>query len=342
MRGLVPLPAAGMKVDCPLPAASDGRVQLADGGGGRRMQRLLREHVAPAVGEGALRHDAAVLPPLPAGHRPVVTTDGFVVTPWRFPGGDVGRLAVCGTLNDLAMAGAVPVGLTLGLIVEEGTPYATLDAVLRSARAAADEAGVAIVSGDTKVVGRGQGDGVYVTTTGLGAVPDGRDIGPWRIQPGDGVYVSGDIGRHGAAILSVREGLAFDAPLQSDCAHLGPAVEALLAAASVHCLRDATRGGLGAVLDELARAAGLRIDVDEPAIPVAPIVRAACELLGLDPLFLACEGRFVAVLPGDAVPPGLTRIGQVRSGPAEVVLTGAYGVDRTLHLPSGAQLPRIC
>ncbi len=331
-----------MKLDCPLPAASDGRVQLADGGGGRRMQRLLREHVAPAVGAQAVRHDAAVLPPLPAGHRPVLTTDGFVVHPWRFPGGDVGRLAVCGTANDLAMAGAAPVALTLGLIIEEGTPYATLDAVLASARAAADELGLPIASGDTKVVGRGHGDGVFVTTTGLGAVPSGRDIGPWRIRAGDGVYVSGDVGRHGAAILSVREGLAFEAPLESDCAHLWPAVHALVASAPVHCLRDATRGGLGAVLDELARAAGLRIDVDEAAIPVAPIVRAACELLGLDPLFLACEGRFVAVLPPDAPAPGLVRMGTVAPGPAEVVLTGPYGVDRTLHLPSGAQLPRIC
>ncbi len=331
-----------MKGSCPLPAASDGRVTLADGGGGRRMQRLLREHVAPAVGGQALRHDAAVLPALPAGHRPVLTTDGFVVQPWRFPGGDVGRLAVFGTVNDLAMAGAAPVALTLGLIVEEGTPYTTLDAVLASARAAADAVGVPIASGDTKVVGRGQGDGVYVTTAGLGAVPPGRDIGPWRIQPGDGVYVSGDVGRHGAAILSVREGLAFEAPLESDCADLWPEVRALLAAAPVRCLRDATRGGLGAVLDELARAAGVRLDVDEVAIPVSDIVRSACALLGLDPLFLACEGRFVAVLPPGAPAPGLTRIGTVAPGPAEVVLTGPYGVARTLHLPSGEQLPRIC
>ncbi len=338
---------------CPLPAPPDAVVHLADGGGGRRMRALLAEHIAPILGSAALRHDAAVLPALPPGHRPAISTDGFVVKPWAFPGGDIGQLAVFGTLNDLAMAGAAPLALSLALILEEGLPYADLDRVLRSVRQAADAAGIAVATGDTKVVGRGQADPLYLTTTGIGSVAPGVDIGPWRIRAGDALIVSGDVGRHGAAILSQREGLAFESPLLSDCALLWPQVSPLLSAGlPVACLRDATRGGLGATLDELSQASGLAFDVAEPNIPVHPLVSAACELTGLDPLFLANEGRFLLVLPAPAAAAAMAllhaagafpaRIGTVTEGPPEVRLHGPFGGTRRLLLPAGEALPRIC
>lgn len=323
----------------------DDRVTLAHGGGGRALRALLDDHVGPAVGPEALVHDAAVLP-----GRIALTTDAFVVDPLEFPGGDIGRLAVCGTLNDLAMAGARPLGLSLALILEEGLPLAVLDRVLSSAAAAAAEVGVRIVTGDTKVVERGRGHGVYATTTGVGLVPDGVDIGPHRIQPGDAVLVSGDLGRHGAAIVSVREGLGFDGAVPSDVAPVTATIDALLGAAPVHCLRDPTRGGLSSVLDELAE--GHDIIVDEASIPVHPRVRAATELYGLDPMQLACEGRFVAIVP-DAVAaeavgimqrhdPTATRIGTVTEGVGRVWLRDAFGGERLLVRPWGEPLPRIC
>ena len=315
------------------------RVLLAHGGGGHKMARLLRERLRPVLGDAPFLHDGAVLPALPAGHRPALTTDGFVVRPLVFPGGDIGRLAVCGTVNDLAMTGARPLSLTLGLVLEEGLPFSVLERVLCSVRDTAAEAGVAVVTGDTKVVERGAADGLYVTTAGLGAVAPGVEIGPWRVRAGDRIWVSGDVGRHGAAILAQRAGLAVEIGVESDCAPLWDPVVPLLPAA--HCLRDCTRGGLGAALVEVADGAGLRFTVDEGAVPVIDRVRGACELLGLSPLHLACEGRFLAVLPEDVDWPAGTLLGQVSEGTG-VRLRGPYGTERPLMLPSGEQLPRIC
>ncbi len=327
----------------------DDIVTLAHGGGGRALRDLLDSHVAPAVGPEALLHDAAVLP-----GRIALTTDSFVVHPLEFPGGDIGRLAVCGTVNDLAMAGAVPVGLSLALIIEEGLPLELLDRLLASAAAAAEEAGVRIVTGDTKVVERGKGDGLYITTSGVGRVPEGVDLGPHRIQPGDRVLVSGDIGRHGAAILSARQGLGFSGADGSDAAPLAALTQALLQVAPVHCLRDPTRGGLAAVLDELAQSHGNRHDLrlDEASVPVSRKVRAATELLGLDPLQLACEGRLVAYVPEEHAVIALALlqqhdasasvVGTVQPGPGRVWLEDAFGGQRLLARPWGAPLPRIC
>jgi len=322
----------------------DDIVTLAHGGGGRALRFLLDRHIAPAVGPEALAHDAARVGSM------AFTTDSFVVRPLDFPGGDIGRLAVCGTVNDLAMAGARPTALSLALILEEGLPLADLDRYMASAAAAALEAGVSIVTGDTKVVERGHGHGVYMTTAGVGEVPDGVDIGPHRLQPGDRVLVSGDLGRHGAAILSVRESLGFEGAVPSDAAPVNHVVAELLEAVDVHCLRDPTRGGLAAVMEELCTAVDALID--EPAIPVHPTVRAATELLGLDPLQLACEGRFVAfVAPEDearalavlrAHDPDAAAVGTLQEGPGRVWLKDAFGGTRWLQRPWGDPLPRIC
>lgn len=323
-------------------------VTLAHGGGGRALRYLLERHIQPAVGAAALHHDAAVLQD--CGPRVAFTTDSFVVTPLDFPGGDIGHLAVCGTVNDLAMAGATPLALSLALVLEEGLPLDDLDRYLASAAAAAAEANVRIVTGDTKVVERGRGHGLYINTAGVGRVAEGIDLGPHRIQSGDVVLVSGDLGRHGAAILSVREGLGFSGALPSDAAPLGALVAELLEAARVHCLRDPTRGGLAAVLEELAR--GFDIRIDEADVPVHPTVRAATELLGLDPLQLACEGRLVAFVPPSGVEealavlrrhdPAAAPIGQVEGGPGGVWLRDAFGGTRMLQRPWGDPLPRIC
>jgi hydrogenase expression/formation protein HypE len=340
---------------CPVPLTGGETVQLAHGGGGRRMQELIRERIGPVVGEQACAHDGAVLE-LGSG-RVAMTTDGFVVHPLFFPGGDIGSLAVYGTVNDLAMTGAKPAALSLGLILEEGLPLETLDRVLATIRRCADEAGVRIATGDTKVVDRGKADGLFVTTAGVGVVAEGVDIGPWNVRPGDAVLLSGDVGRHGVAILSVREGLEFEGPVQSDCASLSPAVEALLdAGVEIHCLRDSTRGGMAAGLVEIAGDAGVEIQLSEGDIPVLPTVHAACEILGLSPLHLACEGRFVAFVPeaeaeralevlrGVEVSAGAVRIGSVHEakGDGRVWLKSAFGSSRLLDLPSGEQLPRIC
>jgi hydrogenase expression/formation protein HypE len=324
---------------------SDDVVTLAHGGGGRALRALLEDHVAPAVGPEALHHDAAVL-----DGRLALTTDSFVVHPLEFPGGDIGRLAVCGTVNDLAMAGAIPVALTLALVIEEGLPLATLDRILASVAAAAREASVRIVTGDTKVVERGRGHGLYVTTAGLGRVPEGVHVAPERIGAGDVVLVSGDLGRHGAAVLGAREELGLGGVPDSDVAPLADVVQRLLGVADVHCLRDPTRGGLAAALDELCTRHDVR--VEEAAVPVHARVRAVTELLGLDPVHLACEGRLVAFVPesdADAALAVLQEhdraaacIGRVHDGPGRVWLTDAFGGERLLVRPWGDPLPRIC
>jgi hydrogenase expression/formation protein HypE len=301
--------------------------------------------------EPAWRHDAATL--ALSGDRLAFTTDSYVVTPLFFPGGDIGSLAVYGTVNDLAMAGARPRYLSLSLILEEGLPMETLWQVVRSIQSAAEQAQVRIVTGDTKVVDRGKGDGIFINTAGIGTIePDGV-IGPAAIQPGDVVLLSGDVGRHGIAILSARAGLTFETTIESDSAPLAIAVLDLCRQVPVHCLRDLTRGGLASALNELALATNLAIQLEPAAIAVQPEVQGACELLGLDPLYVANEGRFVAFVPAAAAvaaiaclrqyDPSAQIIGTVTDDrPAQVILQSPLGTERILDFLSGEQLPRIC
>ena len=329
-------------------------VRLAHGGGGRMQAKLLDEVILPALGIPALAApDAAVLDA--PGGRLAMTTDSFVVRPLFFPGGDIGRLAVHGTINDLAMAGARPLWLTLGLILEEGLPLDDLRRVLASVQAAAEECGVRVVAGDTKVVEAGRGDGVYINTSGVGVVPEGVQITPGAIRPGDVLLASGDLGRHGVAILAARENLGLDPPIPSDSASVAGAVAALLAAGvPVRALRDPTRGGAIAALQELADASACRLVLEDAAIPVRNDVRGACEILGLDPLHSACEGRFLAAVPEHATAQalrilrtraetaGAVAIGRAEAGEPAVIRRLATGVERRVILPAGEQLPRIC
>jgi hydrogenase expression/formation protein HypE len=283
-----------------------------------------------------------------------MTTDSFVVKPLFFPGGSIGSLAVHGAVNDLAMCGARPVSLTAGFILEEGLEIAALRRIAAEMAAAAREAHVEIVAADTKVVERGKGDGVYINTAGIGLCAIG-ETGPWQVAPGDALIVSGDLGRHGIAILSEREGLRFDAPIVSDSAILWPAVEALIASGiEIHCLRDLTRGGLSSALNEIAKARGVEITIDEQAIPVTETVRGACEFLGLDPLYVANEGRFCLILPQReteraiealrrvGVSAGAVCIGTVAEGSPRVIMRTRIGGRRVVDMLSGEQLPRIC
>jgi len=346
-----------MSMQCPLPYADDECVTLAHGGGGRLAWDLLEKVFLPALGDPARheRHDGVVLDP--AGTKVAFSTDAHVVSPLFFPGASIGHLAVCGTVNDLAMCGAEPRWLSTAFVLEEGLPMASLRRVLADMRAAADEAGVSIVTGDTKVVERGKADGLYIVTAGIGLVRAPSPVRPQAVTPGDVILLSGDLGRHGAAVLAVREGLEFDPAPLSDCQALHRPVLALLeAGVEVHCLRDCTRGGLTAALTEIARDGGMRLRVHEAAIPVSPGVAAACELLGLDPLQLACEGRFIAFVPAAQAELALTilraapaaagalQIGAVitAEAPGTVELETTLGVLRALDLPAGEQMPRIC
>lgn len=339
---------------CPIPIRDYPRITMAHGGGGRLMHELIERMFASvfSVGSSEHRHDGAIVE-LPQG-RAVVTTDSFVVRPLFFPGGDIGKLAVYGTVNDLAMCGAKPLYLTAAFILEEGLEMETLWQVVWSMKQAADIANVRIVTGDTKVVDRGKGDGLYINTAGIGVVPFGFDIGPASLQPGDAVILNGDVGRHGMAVMAMREGLQFDSTITSDCASLSAAVESILSAGvEVHCMRDCTRGGLASVLVELSQASGLGIRVRETSIDVREDVHAACEILGLDPLYVANEGRFVLVVPATSVDRALSAlrahevgreaavIGRVTDD-TFVTLETAIGSTRILDMLSGEQLPRIC
>ncbi|MBA1146120.1 hydrogenase expression/formation protein HypE [Ectothiorhodospiraceae bacterium WFHF3C12] len=337
---------------CPLPLERYPAVVMGHGGGGRLMRELLQSLVFEALGAGSGGHDAAVVDM--EGGRMAFTTDSFVVRPRIFPGGDIGALAVHGTVNDLAMAGARPRWLSVSLIIEEGLAMDELWRLLLSLRRAADEAGVTVVTGDTKVVDRGAGDGLFINTAGIGTVAPGVDIRPGRVGEGDAVLVSGDLGRHGIAVMAERESLAFESAIESDSANLAPAVAALLEAGlDIHCLRDLTRGGLSSALNEIAADAGRGILIDEAAVPVREDVAAACEVLGLDPLYVACEGRFAVFLPEDqagraleiltAYTPEAAIVGRVDAGrPGRVRLTSRIGAERVLDMLSGEQLPRIC
>ena len=326
------------------------RILLGHGGGGTLMQQLIDTELRPLLPDpGAPLHDAARLH-LPHG-RLAFCTDGYVVQPLEFPGGNIGRLAVIGTANDLAMAGARPLQLSLGLILEEGLELTVLRRLLASVGNAARECGVQVVTGDTKVVERGKADGAFLTTSGIGLLEVEEPIDPGAIEAGDQLVVSGDLGRHGMAILAARHGLDLHPPLESDCAPLWPLVQQLLErGVRPHCLRDLTRGGLASALHELATARGVELRIAEERIPVAARVARSAELLGLDPLQLANEGRFVAVVAAADLeatlavlePGGGTWIGAVQRGAGRVLLRTPFGSERLLIPPSGELLPRIC
>ena len=342
--------------DCPLPVTQSEEILLGHGSGGKLSAQLIERLFVPAFRNPLLDalDDQAIL--TVEASRLAFTTDSYVVTPIFFPGGDIGELAVNGTVNDLAVGGAQPLALSLAFILEEGLPLADLRRVVESARQAAERAGVRIVTGDTKVVGRGSGDKIFVNTSGIGIVPPGVDLSSRNVRPGDVVLLSGPIGDHGVAILSQREGLTFAGEIASDTAPLHELVAAALAASPrIHAMRDPTRGGVAATLVEIASRQRVGIEVDERAIPVRDVVRGACEILGLDPLLVANEGKLVAFVPARdasavlgamrAHPLGrdAVRIGHVTDEhPGTVLLRTPIGGDRILDLPFGEALPRIC
>ncbi len=341
---------------CPLPLRDQPNIVMGHGGGGKLSADLIQHLFLPAFGNEALNRlgDSTVFSL--DGGRVAMSTDSFVVRPLFFPGGNIGELAVNGTVNDIAMSGARPLYLTAGFILEEGLSLARLGTIVDSMAAAARGAGVQLIAGDTKVVDRGHGDGVYINTSGLGVIPPGVDIGPHRARPGDVVLLSGTIGDHGMAIMSVREGLQFETEIVSDTAPLNGLVEAMLAAApDIHVLRDPTRGGLASALNEIAQAAKVGIALDERKIPVNPAVHSACELLGMDPFYVANEGKLIAIVPPvqagavlaamRAHPLGgrAALIGQVvEAHPGLVVARTGIGGTRVVDMQIGEQLPRIC
>jgi hydrogenase expression/formation protein HypE len=351
----------GPGLECPVPLPHLERIVLGHGSGGRLTGDLVARLFQPVLGNPVLLagDDAAVveLPGTAPDHeRLAISTDAHVVAPLFFPGGDIGRLSICGTVNDLAMVGAIPLWIAAAFILEEGFPTADLDRIVRSMHEAGKEAGVAVVAGDTKVAERGKVDGMYITTTGVGRIPPGRRTRAAGIRPGDAVLLSGFLGDHGIAVLAARGNLAFSTPVRSDTAPLGAMVEAMYATgADVHALRDPTRGGLAAALNELASQSGVSIVLGEEALPVRPEVEAACEMLGFDPLHVANEGKVVAFVPDadaervlDAMrsaPYGsdAVRIGRVEADPAgQVVMETGIGGVRFVDAPSGELLPRIC
>lgn len=341
---------------CPLPLRDYPTIVMGHGGGGTLSAELVEHIFKPAFKNDALDRlsDSAVVE-VPAG-RLAYSTDSFVVHPLFFPGGSIGRLAVHGTINDIAMSGATPLHLSAGFILEEGFPMSDLGRIVEDMAAAARAAGVRIVTGDTKIVERGRGDGVYINTSGIGVLADGVDIAPQRARPGDVIVLSGTLGDHGMAIMSVREGLKFETTIASDCASLHTMVASLIAAVpDVHVLRDPTRGGLASALNEIAASASVGMVIREDAIPVRPEVRAACELLGLDPFFVANEGKLLAIVPREDAVRALAAIqahplggnaaiiGEVTDQhPGMLIGKTGIGASRVITMQIGEQLPRIC
>jgi len=360
--GAVPVPAEATAPDpsnmtCPAPIPERARVLLGHGSGGQLSAALMRDVIAPALAAaapGGPLNDAAVVEV--GGQRLAFTTDSFVVSPLVFPGGDIGELAVNGTVNDLAMMGAQPLALSLAYVIEEGLPIEDLRRVTESVAGAAGRAGVRIVTGDTKVVGRGAADGLFVNTAGIGLVAPGVVVGADRATVGDAVILSGPIGLHGIAIMSIREGLGFEVEIASDTQPLNGLVAAIVAACpDVHVLRDPTRGGLASAMNEIAAASGVGIELREETIPIPGPVHAACEMLGLDPLHVANEGKLVAIVPAAAVEAvlaamravpegvGAVEIGRVVADhPAMVTVRTIVGSQRIVDMLVGEQLPRIC
>jgi hydrogenase expression/formation protein HypE len=342
---------------CPLPLAGYPTIVMGHGGGGKLGNELVEHLFLPAFRNPALENlgDAAVLEL--AGGRVAMSTDSFVVQPLFFPGGSIGELAVNGTVNDLAVSGAVPKYLSASFILEEGFPLAQLAAIVQDMAKAAATAGVQIVTGDTKVVERGHGDGCYICTAGVGVLREGIAVGPHRAQPGDAILVSGTIGDHGMAIMSVREGLEFESQIRSDCAALNGLIAEVLDAAggAIHAMRDPTRGGLASTLNEIAQSSGAGMAIDEVRLPVRQEVQSACELLGLDPVYVANEGKVVFFVAPEAAEQVLSilrahplgreaaRIGQVTAEhKGMLVARTAMGANRVIPTQIGEQLPRIC
>lgn len=349
-------PSENWMLTCPMPIQQYPQVLLAHGGGGKLMHQLIEQLFMPAFGNPTLnvRQDAATL--TLTHPKLAFTTDSYVVRPLVFPGGDIGSLAVHGTVNDLAMVGARPLYLSAGFILEEGLPMTTLWQVVQSMQQAARSANVQIVTGDTKVVDRGKGDGIFINTAGIGVIEHEQTIAPQAVQPGDVILLNGDLGRHGIAIMAVREGLEFETTIASDSAPLADIVLKVLAAGiEIHCLRDLTRGGLASALNEIAEAAGVEIAIAEAQIPVLEEVQGACEILGLDPLYVANEGRFIAFVPekdaertlelmrSDPTTQDAAIIGRVTNPSTGLVtMTSKIGAQRIVDMLSGEQLPRIC
>lgn len=347
---------------CPIPRSRYDRIVLGHGGGGQLTADLIRRLFVPAFHNeilSAMEDQATVRLDLGGriqGPRLAFTTDSYVVRPLFFPGGDIGRLAVHGTVNDLAVGGARPLFLSAAFILEEGLPLEDLARIVASMRSACDEAGVTLVTGDTKVVDRGKGDQVFITTSGIGLVPEGRTLSIASARPGDRIVVSGTIGDHGIAIMSVREGIEFETVLESDTAPLTDLVRVMLEAApGIRAMRDPTRGGVSSALNELAAASKVGVRIDESAIPVRPEVRGACEMLGLDPLYVANEGKLIGVVPPDEADRVLEAmrshplgrdaaiIGDVvAEHPGMVTLRSLIGGERIVAMLAGEQLPRIC
>lgn len=344
------------ELQCPIPRSRYSEVVMAHGGGGRLMHSLIEDVFVSTFGAISRQslHDATELE-LASGRRLAFTTDAYVVRPLFFPGGSIGHLAINGTVNDLAMAGARPRWLSAAFVLEEGLPVETLCRVVADMATAARLAGVQVVAGDTKVVERGRCDGMYITTAGVGVIEHDHVVHPDQVTPGDAVILSGDLARHGIAVMAAREGFEFQTEVESDCAPLAEPVLALFEAnVPVHCLRDLTRGGLASALVEIAEASGHGILVEDSRIPVAPAVMAACELLGFEPLHVANEGRFVAFVPEQyaeralavlhrfPATSGAVRIGTTTEAPAGQVTLRTLGGDRPVDMLSGELLPRIC
>jgi hydrogenase expression/formation protein HypE len=335
--------------------SNEEKILPAHGSGGKLAHDLIEKSFLQPLFNPLLAQmdDAAVFD---MSGRLAFTTDSYIVSPLFFPGSDIGKLAVCGTVNDLAMSGAVPRYLSLAFIIEEGFPRADLDRVVASVRGTAAEAGVVIVTGDTKVVGRGNADGLFINTAGIGLVPEGVAVSGGNVRPGDKVILSGTIGDHGIAVLSKREGLSFATALESDCAPLGGMVAGMLAAApDIHCLRDPTRGGLATTLNEIARQSEVSIRIEEAKIPVREAVQGACEMLGLDPLYVANEGKLIAFVPPASAGKVLSAmrkhkygkaaavVGEVKAeNPGRVVMETILGSSRVVDMLTGDPLPRIC
>jgi hydrogenase expression/formation protein HypE len=335
------------------PKFRDTHISLAHGNGGRMMRELIEELFVPALANPQLDTSAdAVSLPVSADQELVVTTDGFTVRPLEFPGGNIGSLAVHGTVNDLAVSGAVPRFMTLSVFLEEGLEIALLRRVIDGLATAARECGVDVVAGDTKVVGRGDCDGIYLAATGIGFKPRGTRFASDRVRAGDRIVVSGPIGDHGAAVMLARQEFGLRGDLKSDAASVLPQAQALMGLTGLRFMRDPTRGGLATVAHELSRATGLAVHLSEAQIPVNDSVQSVCELLGFDPLYLACEGRLVAVVAPEtaeaaltalrAVAPRSALIGELRTGASRVVLETAFGGQRSLDELEDDPLPRIC
>jgi len=345
-----------MSWTCPLPLRDYPNIVLGHGGGGTLSAELIENLFLPAFRNSVIENlgDSAVLR-LPPG-RLAFSTDSYVVHPLFFPGGSIGDLAINGTVNDLAMSGARPAYLSVGFIIEEGLPMATLAQIVECMRAAADKAGVQIVTGDTKVVEKGHGDGCYINTAGIGIVPDGREVGPARAKPGDAIIVSGTIGDHGMAVMSLREGLEFETIIQSDSAALNDLVEAIFGASdAVHVLRDPTRGGLASSLNEIAAKSKVGMALNEEKLPVKADVQSACELLGMDPIYIANEGKLVAIVSQSEAEAVLTAMRRhplggdsemigvvVAERPGMVTAKTKIGGTRVIPMQIGEQQPRIC